>query len=266
MERQTAQKVNCYGWHDLGMKILKENLGIIKRKPPLKIETNPQKVIQRLLAKYKKDLDPLTLELSEELDEFAVAELISLYKANLVTPKYVKERSKGDIDELVAKVYQAYEEQLQKANKVDKDDQISLAAQILADYQEVRNRYQQYDHVIVDEYQDATAAGDLLVRLLGFPQESIFFVGDEDETICETKGGLPRLMAEMSIRLPNARCFVLEQNWRSHPAIIRPPPNSQDNALRLGQCSDGCRYRSAKIRGRIGRSGMGCRSGAAAAR
>ncbi len=220
VERQTAQKVNCYGWHDLGMKILKENLGIIKRKPPLKIETNPQKVIQRLLAKYKKDLDPLTLELSEELDEFAVAELISLYKANLVTPKYVKERSKGDIDELVAKVYQAYEEQLQKANKVDKDDQISLAAQILADYQEVRNRYQQYDHVIVDEYQDATAAGDLLVRLLGFPQESIFFVGDEDETICETKGGLPRLMAEMSIRLPNARCFVLEQNWRSHPAII----------------------------------------------
>jgi DNA helicase-2/ATP-dependent DNA helicase PcrA len=221
MDRQSAQKVNCYGWHELGMKILKENLGAIKRKPPLKTETNPQKVIQRLLTKYKKELDQSSLELSEELDEFAVAELISLYKANLVNAKYVREKSKGNIDELVAKAYQAYEEQLQKANKIDKDDQISLAAQLLADQQEVRSRYGHlYDHVIVDDYQDATAACDLLARLLAFPQDGIFFLGDEDEAINETKGGLPRMLAEMSIRLPNARCFILEQNWRSHPVII----------------------------------------------
>jgi len=221
MDRQSAQKVNCYGWHELGMKILKENLSAIKRKPPLKTETNPQKVIQRLLTKYKKELDQSSLELSEELDEFAVAELISLYKANLVNAKYVREKGKGNIDELVAKAYQAYEEHLQKANKIDKDDQISLAAQLLADQQEVRSRYQHlYDHVIVDDYQDATAACDLLARLLAFPQDGIFFLGDEDEAITETKGGLPRLLAEMSIRLPNARCFILEQNWRSHPTII----------------------------------------------
>jgi DNA helicase-2/ATP-dependent DNA helicase PcrA len=220
-EKQNAQKVNCYTWHDLGLKILKENLTAIKRKLPLKTESNPQKVIQRLLAKYKKELDPATLELSEELDEFAVAELISLYKANLVTSRYVRDKGKGNIDELVAKVFQAYEDQLQKSNKIDKDDQVTLAAQLLADNQEVRARYQyQYDHVIVDEYQDATAAGDLLVRLLAYPQDGLFFFGDEDEAIYETKGGLPRLMAEMSIRLPNARCFTVEQNWRSHPAII----------------------------------------------
>jgi DNA helicase II / ATP-dependent DNA helicase PcrA len=220
-EKQNAQKVNCCTWHDLGLKILKENLPAVKRKLPLKTESNPQKVIQRLLLKYKKELDPATLELSEELDEFAVAELISLYKANLVTSKYVREKGKGNIDELVAKVYQAYEDQLQKANKVDKDDQVSLAAVLLADSQEVRARYQyQYDYIIVDEYQDATAAGDLLVRMLAFPQDCLSLFGDEDEAIYETKGGLPRLMAEMSIRLPNARCFTLEQNWRSHPAIV----------------------------------------------
>jgi DNA helicase II / ATP-dependent DNA helicase PcrA len=220
-EKQAAQKVNFYTWHDLGLKILKENLTPIRRKLPLKTESNPQKVIQRLLSKYKKELDPATLELSEELDEFAVAELISLYKANLVTSRYVREKGKGDIDELIAKVYQAYEEQLQKSNKIDKDDQVSLAAQLLADNQEIRARYQyQYDHVIVDEYQEATAAGDLLVRLLAYPQDGVFLFGDEDEAIYETKGGLPKLMSEISIRMPNARCFTLEQNWRSHPNII----------------------------------------------
>lgn len=121
-ERQFAQKVNFFSWHDLGLKILKENLPAIKRKPPLKTEANNQKVIQRLLTKYKKELDPAILELSEELDEFTLGSLISLYKANLVAPKNVKERAKGDIDELVAKVYQAYEDQLQKTNRVDRDD------------------------------------------------------------------------------------------------------------------------------------------------
>ncbi len=93
-DRQAVQRVSFHSWHDLGLKILKENLNAVKRKPPLKVESNPQKVIQRLLTKHKKDLDPVTLELSEELDEFTIASLISLYKANLITPKHVKERSK----------------------------------------------------------------------------------------------------------------------------------------------------------------------------
>jgi superfamily I DNA/RNA helicase len=48
----------------------------------------------------------------------------------------------------------------------------------------------------------------------------MYFSGDEDESIYESKGGLPRLMADVSIRLPNARCYVLDKNWRSHPAIV----------------------------------------------
>ena len=220
-DRQTAQKVQLYCWHDLGFKILKENLGAIKRKPPLKLENNPQKVLGRLIAKFKKDMDPTMLELSEELDEFTLSTLVSLYKANLVTPKHLKEMAKTNVDELVAKVFQAYEEQLQKANRIDRDDMICLVAQILLDQPEVRIRYQyQYDFVLVDEYQDATASCDLVARLLAFPQDNVFLVGDEDQSIFESKGSLPRLMSEVSIRLPNARCYVLEKNWRSHPVIV----------------------------------------------
>ncbi|HEY9784610.1 MAG TPA: UvrD-helicase domain-containing protein, partial [Candidatus Obscuribacterales bacterium] len=220
-DRQLSQRINFFAWHDLGLKILKENVSAIKRKPPLKVEQSSQKVIQRLLAKHKKDLDPLTLELSEDLDEFTLASLISLYKANLVQPKHVKERSKGEIDELVAKVYQAYEDQLQKANRVDRDDMIALAALVLVDQPEVRARYQyQYEYVLVDEYQDATAACDLLARLLALPQDNLYIAGDEDETIWECRGSLPRLLPEVSLRLPNARCYLLEKNWRCHPVIV----------------------------------------------
>ena len=220
-DRQLVQKVSFHSWNELGLRLLKENTGAIKRKPPLKVEANPQRVIQRLLTKYKKDLDQLTLELSQELEEFTIASLISLYKANLVTPKHVKERAKGNVDELVARVYQGYEEQLQKSNKIDRDDMVCLAAQLLADNADIRARYQyQFEYVLVDEYQDATAAADLLARILAMPQDNLYIAGDEDESIFESKGALPRILSEISVRLPNCRCYVMERNWRCHPEIV----------------------------------------------
>ncbi|MBK9622336.1 MAG: UvrD-helicase domain-containing protein [Candidatus Obscuribacter sp.] len=221
MDKATAARVSFFSWNELGLKLLKENTGAIKRKPPLKVEGNPQRVIQRLLTKYKKDLDQLTLELSEELEEFTIASLISLYKANLITPKHVKERAKTNVDELVARVFLGYEEQLQKSNKIDRDDMVTLAAQLLADHADIRARYQyQYEFVLVDEFQDTTAAADLLVRILALPQDNLFIAGDEDECIYESKGALPRILSEVSLRLPNARCYVLENNWRSQPEIV----------------------------------------------
>ncbi|MBI5175758.1 MAG: UvrD-helicase domain-containing protein [Candidatus Melainabacteria bacterium] len=221
IDKPTLQKLHFHSWNELGLKLLKENTGAIKRKPPLKVEGNPQRVIQRLLTKFKRDLDQLTLELSEELEEFTIASLISLYKANLITPKHVKERAKTSVDELVAKVYQGYEEQLQKSNKIDRDDMVTLAAQLLADNADIRARYQyQYEFVLVDEYQDATAASDLMARMLALPQDNLFIAGDEDQSIYESKGALPKILSEVSLRLPNARCYVLENNWRSHPEIV----------------------------------------------
>ena len=221
VDRSAPQKIAFYSWNELGLKLLKENTGAIKRKPPLKVEANPQRIIQRLLTKYRKDLDQLTLELAEELEEFTIASLIALYKANLVTPKHVKDKAKSTVDELVAKVYQGYEDQLQKSNKIDRDDMVSMAAQLLADNADIRARYQyQYDFVLVDEFQDATAAADLLARILALPQDNLYIAGDEDESIFESKGALPKILSEVSVRLPNARCYILENNWRNHPHIV----------------------------------------------
>jgi DNA helicase-2/ATP-dependent DNA helicase PcrA len=221
IDKPSLQRLHFHSWNELGLKLLKENTNAIKRKPPLKVEGNPQRVIQRLLTKYKRDLDQMTLEMAEELEEFTLASLISLYKANLITPKHVKDRAKNSVDELVARVYQGYEEQLQKSNKIDRDDMVTMAAQLLADNADIRARYQyQFEFVLVDEYQDANAAADLLLRMLALPQDNLFISGDEDQSIYESKGSLPKLIAEVSLRLPNARCFVLENNWRSHPDIV----------------------------------------------
>ena len=221
-DAQTVQRIGFSDWKDLGLRILKENAAAVKRKPPLKLEAAPHRVLQRVLKKELKDIDPLQLEMMEaEVDEATIGQLISLYKANLITPERIKEKATTDAEDLVAKLFAAYEEALKKSNKVDPDDTISLCAQLLADDPEVRAKYQhKYEFVLVDEYQECTAAADLMARLLAFPQENMFFVGDEDECVSENKGAMPRYLADTSIRMPNARCYVLDKNWRSHPAIV----------------------------------------------
>lgn len=221
VDKQQLQRMHLWEWHDLGQKILKENLTAIKRKPPLKIEPNPQKIIQRILSKCKKDLDPTKLELSFALDEFAVAAAISIYKANLVSPQDVKQKASDEFEELIARVYQGYEDQLQRANRIDRDDMVYLAVRVLMDRPEVRAKYQcHFDFVLIDEYQDASLAEDTLARILALPQDNLYFVGDEDESVYETKGAQPRLLTEISHRLPQTRCYTLEKNWRSYPAIV----------------------------------------------
>ncbi len=221
LDKSVSERVQLYTWQDLGLKILKENPQAIKRKAPIKIEPNSQKVIERVLAKAKKDFDPTRLELSGDLDEFTAASFISLYKARLITPKQAKAAASGVSEELMAKVYQAYEEQLLKANRIDRDDMVTHAVNCLIDRADLRARYQnQFDFVLVDEYQDATIAQDMLARLLAAPEDNLFFAGNENECIYESKGTTPELLAKISLRLPRTRCYFLPNNWRSQPDIV----------------------------------------------
>jgi len=221
IEKQLALRLNVLSWHDLGMKILRENLTAVKRKPPLKIEPSPQKVVQKLIAKVRKEVDAVKLEMAGELDEFYVSAMISMYKSHLIGPAKAREDAQGDADEIIAKLYQSYEDQLLKANRIDKDDVSCLAAQVLLDNPELRSKYQSaYEFVLIDEYQDVSVAQDMLARVLAAPQDNLFVAGDEDEAISEGRNACPELLSEFSFRYPNARTIIMEHNWRCHPNII----------------------------------------------
>ena len=222
MPGQLLDKVNFYAWHELGMRILKENVSAIKRKLPLKLENSSLKILQKLIAKHKKEVDPTKLELHGDLDEQTALSMISGYKANLITPQMIKDRGGNEAEQLLAKVYLSYEEQMQKANKIDSDDMVSLAAQLLGQDTDLRSRYENlFEHIIADEYQDVTPACDFLARVLACPNDNIIIVGNDDESLYEMRGANTRLLSETSIRLPNASCYLLKHNWRSHPQITK---------------------------------------------
>ena len=81
-------------------------------------------------------------------------------------------------------VLRTYEELLLARGAVDFDDLVVRAADLLATDAALRLRWQsRFEHVCVDEFQDVDAAQLRLVRLLAAPQDNLFVVGDDDQTI-----------------------------------------------------------------------------------
>lgn len=220
LDSESFDKLSLFTWRQFGEKILNENTSAFKRKAPLKIEANPHKVLQRLLIKHLKELDPAMVDLSKGLDEFTIAGIISLYKARMISTKQAKENARDKVEEIVAKIYLAYEEQLQRSNKIDESDFVTQSVSLLLDRSDIRVRYQnQFDFVLVDELQDATPAEDMLARIVAAPQDNLFVAGDDDQAVLAGRGGQRNLLVDISHLNPSAKCYLLVKNWRSDSEI-----------------------------------------------
>jgi DNA helicase-2/ATP-dependent DNA helicase PcrA len=67
---------------------------------------------------------------------------------------------------------------------LDFDDLIVRAVALLEDEPALRARWQaRFSHLAVDEFHDVDAAQFKLVRILASPQQNLFVVGDDDQTI-----------------------------------------------------------------------------------
>ena len=84
----------------------------------------------------------------------------------------------------VRPILDAYARLLVGRHALDFDDLVVRAGELLQTDTALRARWQsRFEHVCVDEFQDVDAAQLRLVRLLAAPQDNLFVVGDDDQTI-----------------------------------------------------------------------------------
>src|SRR5713101_1363876 len=89
----------------------------------------------------------------------------------------------------IARVFQQYEERLQRNNALDFDDLLIKTVRLLRDAPEVRERYNdRFRYILVDEYQDTNSLQFGLIRLLTERQQNICVVGDPDQSIYRWRG------------------------------------------------------------------------------
>ncbi len=151
---------------------------------------------------------------------------ISQAKYHLQTPETfalaAQDRRGDQLDQLVARVYAAYEEMLLKANAVDFDDLLMHVCRLLMENEEIRAELDhRYRYIMVDEYQDTNLPQYQIVRALSHDHPNLCATGDPDQSIYGWRGAEIGNILRFEHDFPNVRVVRLEQNYRSTKTILR---------------------------------------------
>lgn len=145
--------------------------------------------------------------------------LISGAKNELITPERYPTGSYEDRN--AAKLYKRYQDLLRKSGALDFDDLLMQSVRLFQTVPDALERYHEYfQHILVDEFQDTNTAQYMLIKLLAGQENSLFCVGDPDQSIYRFRGADYRNIDRFRQDYPNARMILLEQNYRSHQVIL----------------------------------------------
>jgi DNA helicase-2/ATP-dependent DNA helicase PcrA len=104
---------------------------------------------------------------------------------------------------------------------LDFDDLVLRAVTLLEQDTALRQRWQaRFSHLAVDEFQDVDAAQLRLLRILAEPEQNLFVVGDDDQTIYAWRLADVRRILGFSELYPDARRVQLATNYRCPPAVV----------------------------------------------
>ncbi|MHB1416392.1 MAG: ATP-dependent helicase [Chloroflexota bacterium] len=146
---------------------------------------------------------------------------ISKAKSELMGPLQYGEYAASYWEEVVLRVYRAYQDELSLKQAVDFDDLIMLAVRLFRERPDVLERYQsRYRYILVDEFQDTNIAQYSLLKHLAAKYRNLCVVGDEDQSVYSWRQADLRNILNFEYDYPGAKVIILEQNYRSTQNIL----------------------------------------------
>lgn len=118
-------------------------------------------------------------------------------------------------------VYKAYQDQMKKRRLIDFDDMLVYTWELLSQRQDLLRAWQQkYRYILIDEFQDINKLQFDIVKLLAQPEDNLFVVGDDDQSIYRFRGAKPEIMLGFTKDYPQAEQTLLGINYRSTAEIV----------------------------------------------
>ena len=119
------------------------------------------------------------------------------------------------------KMYQEYQRTLDRQGKMDYDDQMVFALEILRKdnslLKSIKNRYK---YICVDEAQDTSKIQHEIIRILA-QGNNLFMVGDEDQSIYGFRAAYPKALLNFRYDYLNPYILRMERNYRSTTQIVK---------------------------------------------
>jgi len=205
-------------------------------------------VANRILRKYAKligrtsDFSILDQEDSRSLVSACIGDLnIDTKQKRFPSPSVVQDiisfsrNTRQDLQEIVAvklpnfnhlaeqisEIAKKYEARKQKQNCMDFDDLLVLLLKLLTNHPAVKKKLQeQFQYVLVDEFQDTNALQGEIVRYLADKHGNLLVVGDDAQSIYAFRGADITNILKFPKNFPATKQFKLQTNYRSIPEVL----------------------------------------------
>ncbi|MFB6809090.1 ATP-dependent DNA helicase UvrD2 [Streptomyces sp. NPDC056387] len=121
----------------------------------------------------------------------------------------------------IAQIYGTYEQLKRDRGVIDFEDVLLLTVGILQDRHDIAEQIRtQYQHFVVDEYQDVSPLQQRLLDLWLGERDSLCVVGDASQTIYSFTGATPDHLLNFRTRYPQATLVKLVRDYRSTPQVV----------------------------------------------
>jgi len=208
-------------FHHICTRILRNEASFLPFRQNFSIydENNQLSLLKKIYKEHSLDRERFPLQ--------PVLNRISSYKNRLLLPEDLNEYNleismeNYKLDRSVPKIYELYQQNLLMNNALDFDDLLLYTAKLLQNNELVRKKYQQqFQYVMIDEYQDTNYAQFEIVHQIAAEHQRICVVGDDDQAIYSFRGATIRNILEFEKDYADAIAIRLEQNYRSTSHIL----------------------------------------------
>ena len=118
-------------------------------------------------------------------------------------------------------IYKYYVKTLKKIGLIDFDDMLLYCHELLTTRRDILAKWQQkYQYILIDEFQDINKIQYDIIKLLAKPQDNLFIVGDDDQSIYGFRGSKPEIMLNFDKDYPDTDKVILDTNYRSTGNIV----------------------------------------------
>lgn len=124
--------------------------------------------------------------------------------------------------ETFREIYREYERKRNEERKIDFDDMLLLCRDLFIKRPDILKKWQEkFRYILIDEFQDINQVQYDVIRMLAAPENNLFVVGDDDQSIYGFRGADSRLMFQFQKDFPDAKQLLLDVNYRSSKNIVK---------------------------------------------
>lgn len=168
-----------------------------------------RQIIGRHSIEYRDETECITQLLSE----------IGMIKNSRIPLEYFYSKYCGA--EVFRDIYNEYNEILKKNRQLDFDDMLLLTYELFSERPDILAAWQRkYPYILVDEFQDINQLQYDIIRMMASPNQNLFMVGDDDQSIYGFRGSKSEIMLRVPMDYPNLKKIELDINYRCAKPII----------------------------------------------